>query len=416
MVEAPREDSDIAAFSRRISDLEPVKADAALEELNRYGLTAREAKLAECVCSEDAVVALASPKMMRLLCLALIESRENSLVVILKENISHDAELLHYLSLFFPDNVSVVSDMPPLGPGIRLMEPDVMWICLQTGVLSKHMVGALVFLDFQHYREPAHIYRAIMGLFQDALGRKQPESTRMLAFAEDLRARGVDDLEVTLASLRTPLRLTCLLGTPSRPHSKTIALQVLSVNADWMSFAGEVLSSSDDLHAQLVAITLLERGIVAARDQAREIVRIRLIPELELFLLNTERLLARIKGKIVLDHLQGRTLALTSTLDLQRKIKRWLREVGAPVIDRPDEREHTRRAVLVATMGRIPTLQRFCWDSVVFCDLPFGIACDRLLMNSTCAVALATAPERQKWEDVLALHDDLENLLRRVNV
>ncbi|XP_077537754.1 uncharacterized protein LOC144149902 [Haemaphysalis longicornis] len=223
--------------------------------------------------------------MSRLLCLALIASREHSFVVIPGENLSHDAELLHYLRVFFADSVSVASDTPPLGPGIRLMEPVVMWICLQTGVLKKRMVGALVFLDFQLYREPAHIYHAITGLFQGALGRKQPESTRMLAFAEDLRTRGAEDLEFTLASSRTPLWLTCHLGTPPRPHSKTIALPVLSVDADWVSFAGKVLSSSDDLDGQLVAIAIRERGIVAARDEASEAVGARRIPGLELFLL-----------------------------------------------------------------------------------------------------------------------------------
>ncbi|KAL3211069.1 hypothetical protein MRX96_036643 [Rhipicephalus microplus] len=82
--------------------------------------------------------------------------------------------------------------------------------------------------------------------------------------------------------------------------------------------------------------------------------------------------------------------ALISTVASHRDLRRWLqRQEFVDAVIRLKDVESMPTFVLVATMADTPTLRRYSWDIVVFCDLPFGEKANR-------AVALATEPQSKK--------------------
>lgn len=411
--------ADCRNFSLRLEDLKAVPVEPTLDEFDRYAPSSRESELASLVCRDDCVMSLVSEEARRLLCLAAIRANRPLLTILLGHQISEDKALLDYFRLFFPTEVRAVSSESPLEPttfeDICLVEPDVLRTCLVSGALNKYSIGTLIFLDFQHYLDPRHVYRYVVELYQNELGIKEPASTRLLAFTGNLEVSSVRNLESILKALRTPLRLKCCLGTPARPHSKDIDITIHPLDIDWESVLGYTLSSSDDPDVQEVAATLREGDIVAARKKAEEAAAAKPSRELRQFLLCSHRLMSGMKEKIVLDYARGRTLALTSSVASQQEIKKWLEKSSASVMASPHDEDLTFPAVLVATLADIPTLKEFWWETVVLCDLPFGVSCDPILFVAGRAVALATGPELKKWKDALALHDQLDRLLRRVN-
>lgn len=383
-------EADGADFSRRLEALKPVSCEPTLTDTDKYEPSAREAALAHVVRDKDCVVALASLEMRRLLSVGAIREKMSSLTVILGMRISEDRELVDFLKLFDFGEVSVVTAAAHMPTDtnycICLIEPAVMQACLGSGTLDRHEIGTLIFLDFEHYLNPTHVYRDIIGLYHNAEGMRHPTSTRLLAFTKDLQVSSLENLESALVTLKTPLRLTCYLGTPVRPFTKDIEERIHRV----------------DLPDQ-VAASLQEQGRQAGSSL-----------EAEQILAHTPEVLSGLKSKVP-NFVRGRTLALTSSVALQRQMKEWLQEASATVIEEPHDGDKQPKVVHVATTADIPTLRKYWWDTVVLCDLPFGVSCNRLLYRAHRIVALATEHEWKRWNEALAFHDDLDRLLRRVN-
>lgn len=407
-------------LARRLKALEAVRDQSTLDEYDMYVPSPREAELAARVCVDDCIVALGSDELRRQLCLTVIEAVRPALAVILGHRIGEDDDFLDYLRIFLPVQVRVLSSPSAWSmecfKGVCLMEPGDLWTLLTSGVIRRKDMGVVVFQDFENYLDPCHPYHDITECLLAGRKRKESKPTRVLALTDDLKAGSLDGLELKLKRLRTPLRLTCCLGTPERPHSKGIDVQVHLLRIDWTAEVGKTVSSSDDPDVQEIGTTLREWGIVAARSRAKRTVAAKPRAELQAFLLKSQRILTRLKGEAIVQYLQGRTLALTTTVASQRNIKEWIRNrPSITVIDQPDEVALSLSVVLVATTADVPTLKRYCWDAVILCDLPYGISCDALLASADRKVVLATEIQHKHWKAALELHDDLEALLLRVN-
>lgn len=407
-------------LARRLKALERVRDQSTLDEYDMYVPSPREAELAARVCIEDCIVALGRAELRRQLCLTAIEATRPSLGIILGHRIGEDNDFLDYLRIFLPVQVRVVASPSEWSmecfKGVCLMDPGDMWTLIATGAVRRQDMGVLVFQDFENYLDPCHPYHEIIEFLLAGREKMEPKVTRVLALTDDLKAGSLDSLELKLKRLRTPLKLMCCLGTPERPYSKDIAIHVHLLSIDWTTEVGKTVSSSDDPEAQEIGTTLREWGIVAARTKARRTVAAQPRAELQAFLLKTQRIMTRLKGEAILEYLQGRTLALTTTVASQRNIKEWLRNrPSVTVIDQPDEVALALSVVLVATTADLPTLKRYCWDAVILCDLPFGVSCDPLFASADRKVFLATEIQYKNWKAALELHDDLETLLQRVN-
>ncbi|KAL1473439.1 hypothetical protein MTO96_038671 [Rhipicephalus appendiculatus] len=339
-----------------------------------------------------------------------------------RQRISEEDYFVDYLRLLLPFEILAVPSpysWPRVaGKCVLLVEPEVLWSVLANGVITAAEISVLVMRDFEHYLDPGHAYRKIVPYFHRAPGRNEdsPASTRILALADELQVCSLEALESDLQRLRTLLKLTCCLATPVRPHAREAALEVCFLELDWSAQVGFIVSCSDDPEVQEVGTTLRERGIDAAcclagkRDAANP------RAELQAFLTQCQKLMTKLKGDALLDNAHGRTLALTSTEAFHRDLRRWLqRRESVEVAQRLEDVESMPTFILVATPADIPTLRRYSWDVVVFCDLPFGVHCDVLLEEANRAVALATEPQWKKWKKALELHDDLDMLLLRVN-
>lgn len=85
----------------------------------------------------------------------------------------------------------MVSYAPPLQPGaflnVCLTEPDAIRICLAAGVFNRRSTGVLVFIDFQHYIKPAHIFCSIAELHRNAQAKKDHKTKRLQAVTEVLK-------------------------------------------------------------------------------------------------------------------------------------------------------------------------------------------------------------------------------------
>ncbi|XP_077537212.1 uncharacterized protein LOC144149498 [Haemaphysalis longicornis] len=160
-----------------------------MDELGRCATATREATLAASICRGGRVIALANPVARRLPSLRLGGSQRRRLVVIPGQHIGDHPDLVAFLRHFSASQDSRTPNASTLPPdalgGIRLMEPDVVWANAVSGVLSRRSNAASASHDL--HMNPAHVYTCIVGLYKNASGRKQPESTRLLAFTEDLQ-------------------------------------------------------------------------------------------------------------------------------------------------------------------------------------------------------------------------------------
>ncbi|KAH7956695.1 hypothetical protein HPB52_011801 [Rhipicephalus sanguineus] len=409
-------------FSRCLAELEATRDEPTLNKDDKYVPSPREAELRAIVCSEDCVVALGPPELRRDLCLTVVREKISSLAVILGQRIAEEDYFVDYLRILLPFEICAVpspSSWPRVaGKCVFLVEPDVLWSVLANGVVNATDISVLVMRDFEHYLDPGHAYRKIVPCFQKAPGRNEesPAATWILALADELQVCSLDGLESDLERLRTPLMLACYLATPTRPHAREAALEVCLLELDWSAQVGSIVSCSDDPEVQEVGTTLRERGIIAACCLAKKMDAANPRAELQAFLTHCQKLMTKLKGDALLDNAHGRTLALTSTVTFHRDLRRWLqRRESVELAQRLDDVESMPTFVLVATTADIPTLQRYSWDVVVFCDLPFGVSCDALLEEANRAVALATEPQWKKWKKALELHDDLDTLILRLN-
>lgn len=411
---------DFADFSPRLKALEAVRSEPTLDENDLYVPSPREAELADRVCVEDCVVALANAPLRRQLCLTLIQAIRPALAVIAGQRIGEDEEFLDYLHILLPDEVRVVPSVSSWPgsefKGVCLLEPEVLWSLIENENVKTADIGVLILRDFEHYLDSCHAYRKIVPYLQ--LGQKKGASgaTRLLALADGLQVSSLDALELDLKQLRTPLKITCCLGTPVRPHTTAVTLELCAIETDWESEMGYIVSCSDDPEVQEVGTTLRERGIAAALSHAEELSGAKHRAELQDFLEQSQRMLTSLKGRAILEHVLGRTLVLATTAASQDDLKAWIeKNSSVEVITAPDEAAPELPSVLVATMADMPTVKRHHWNAVILSELPYGVSCDALLTGSDHKVVLATEPEWKSWQEALNLHDDLEKLIHRVN-
>lgn len=411
---------DLADFSPRLKALEAARSKPTLDENDMYVPSPREAELVDRVCAEDCVVALANASLRRQLCLTLIQAIRPALAVIAGEGIGEDEEFLDYLHILLPCEVRVVPSVSAWPgsefKGVCLLEPDVLWSLIDNGGFKTANIGVLVLRDFEHYLDSCHAYRKVVPYLQLGQGKGTSSTTRLLAIADGLRVSSLDALELDLKQLRTPLKITCCLGTPVRPHNRAVALELCAIETDWASEMGYIVSCSDDPEVQEVGTTLRERGIAAALNHAEELSRAKHRAELQDFLQQSQRMLTNLKGRAVLEHVLGRTLVLVTTAASRDDFKAWIQaNTSIEVVAAPDEAPPAQPSVLVATMADMPTLKRHHWNAVILSELPYGVSCDALLTGSDHKVVLATRPEWKSWQEALNLHDDLEKLIQRVN-
>ncbi|XP_075557508.1 uncharacterized protein LOC142589815 [Dermacentor variabilis] len=412
------------AFTKLHRYLEPVRCQPTLGENDLIEPSPRQAELASRVCVQDCVVALGAPETRSQLCVTFLLSLKPSRAAIVGEKICEDGDFLDYLRLFLPLQVRVVSSATAWSredfrDAYLILETDVLWTLLKDGALRASDIDALVLRDFERYLDAGHAYRKILSRFQQLT---EVASTRLLALADGLCAGNLEGLESDLRCLRTPLGLTCRLGTPAAPYAKEVAVELCPLEVDWRSgdddwkWAMDAVSYSECPEVRNVGRTLDEWGISVAYGEALKTFAATPSSELREFLLLSRMALTPLKGCAVLNCVQGRTLALTNTATSMRDLDKWLREEGSvTVIEDPDEVALAWVVVLVATTADMPTLRRYCWDAVVLCDLPFGVSCDALFANADRKVALATEREWQRWTELLDLHDELDKLLLRVN-
>lgn len=411
---------DIVDFSPRLEALEAVRSEPTLDENDLYVPSPREAELADLVCVKDCVVALANAPLRRQLCLTLLQATRPALAVIVGQRIGEDEDFLEYLQILLPDEIRVVPSVSSWPgskfKGVCLLEPDVLWSLIDNEDVKTADIGVLILRDFEHYLDSSHAYRRVVPCLQFGQGKRASSTTRLLALADGLRVSSLDSLELDLKRLRTPLKIACCLGTPVRPYSREVAVELSTIEADWASQVGHVVSCSDDPEVQEVGTTLRERGIAAARNHAEELSRAKQRAELQDFLQQSQRMLTRLKGRAVLDHVLGKTLVLVTTAASQHDLKAWIQNnTSVEVIAAPDEDAPARSSVLVATMADMPTLKLHQWNTVILSELPYGVSCDALLTGPGHKVVLATEPEWKSWQEALNLHDDLEKLIQRVN-
>lgn len=414
-----RESRDHKEFSRRLKSLRPVQHQPTLNEADRCKLSRREAEVLDCVRVENCVVALATVQLQRQLCLTAINAARWQRAVILGERISEDDDFFTALEALLPVDVRVLrsaSSSEDSLDGVYLMEPDLFVTFLDDGIPWTSDAPLLILRDFEHYLDPTHPYRKVIASFQESRDRKVSPATRLLAVVEKLDVCGLDALESDLSRLRTPLKLTCCLGTPTRPYAKDIDIEVSLIRMRHRSLDTGRFSWLDERKLQAVGATLRGCGVVAARCQAQRIVAGRPPAELRDFLRQCKRLLIEAKAKAVTECVQGRSVALVSTVASQRALKNKIRaQKSVALITSPRNTALDSPAVLVATMADVPTLERYFWDAVLLCDAPAGVDCDELFRNAHHKIAVATEPEWMSWEQALELHDDLEEVVRRVN-
>lgn len=411
-------------FPKLLRYLEPVRRQPTLDENDLIEPSPRQLDLASRVCVQDCVVALGTPEMRSQLCVTFLLSLKASRAAIVGEKICEDGDFLDYLRLFLPVQVRVVSSATAWSredfqDAYLIVEPDVLWTLLKDGALGASDVDALVLRDFERYLDTDHAYRKVLSCFQQPAA---ASSTRLLALADGLYVGSLGGLESDLRCLRTPLRLTCHLGTPAVPYAKEVAVELCPLEVDWRSgdddwkWAMDVVICSECPEVRDVGTALNEWGISVAYGEALKTFAVTPRSELREFLRLIRMVLTPLKGYAVLNYVQGRTLALTNTASSMRDLDKWLREEGSvTVIEEPDEVALAWVVVLVATTADMPTLRRYCWDAVVLCDLPFGVSCDALFANADRKVALATEREWKRWTELLDLHDELDKLLLRVN-
>ncbi|KAK8758146.1 hypothetical protein V5799_004229 [Amblyomma americanum] len=414
-----RKSRDHKEFSRRLKSLIPVQHEPTLNSGDRCKASQREAELLERVRVEDCVVALATVQLQRQLFLAAISAARSQRVVILGERIFDDDDFSTPPDALLPADVRVshsASRSSDSLDGVCLMEPDLFATCLSDGISWTNDIPLVIIRDFQHYLDPSHAYRKIITSFIESRQRKAPSTTRLLAVVENLDVCGTDTLESELRRLRTPLNLTCYLGTPARPYAKDVVIEVRLVRLRHHSLDTGNLPWLDERKMQSVGATLRESGIMTARRQAQKIVAGRPPAELRDLLSQYKRLLIEAKAKAVVECVQGRSVALVSTVDSLIALKHEIRaqrsvaligDIRNAAVDAP--------AVLVATMADVPTLEGYFWDAVLLCDVPAGVDCDELFRNSHRKIAVATEPEWMSWEQALQLYDNLEEVLQRVN-
>ncbi|KAH6934589.1 hypothetical protein HPB50_025497 [Hyalomma asiaticum] len=337
-------------FSQCLAELEPTRGEPTLHEDDKYEPSPREADLTTRVCTEDSVIALGPPELRRHLCLTAIREKLSSLAVVAGQRIAEDDYFVDYLRILLPFEIRIV---PSASSWPR---------ATANGIASAAEISVLVLRDFEHYLDPGHAYRRIVPCFQKASARSGDSSaTRMLALAEELQICSLDGLERDLERLRTPLKLTCLLATPVRPHARDAALEVCFLELDWSAQVGCIVSCSDVPEMQEVGKTLRERGIAKRMDASNP------RPELQEFLAQCQELLTKLKVDAVMENAQGKTLALTSTIASHRNLKRWIeRRQSAEVAQKIEDVESMPTFVLVATTADIPALQRCNWDVVSF--------------------------------------------------
>lgn len=391
-----------------------------LDENDAIEPSPREAQLVSRTYEEDCIVALGTPQLRRHLCVAFVLALKPPGAFIVGQHIGEDKDFLEYLRLFFPEDVWVIGSTASWSrealTGVCIVKPDVLCSLIADDVLKTADIRALVLRDFQHYLDTSHAYHNIVCRFQQA-----PGSTRILALADELRASSVDGLESDLKRLRTPLKLACHLGTPVRPYTKEATLEYCLIELDWLfqsdwKCASDILSWSDDPVVQEVGFTLRERGILPAFDHAKKAIAAHACVELNDFLLMSREKIARLKGSAITAYAQGRTLALTTTVEALRDIRDYLRfHSSLTVIEGPDDVALASSVVLVATTADMPTLRRYYWDAIVLCNLPVGVSCDALFANADCKALLATPDEWTRWNVLLEVHDELDMLLLRVN-
>ncbi|KAK8762718.1 hypothetical protein V5799_026015 [Amblyomma americanum] len=412
------ESRDRNEFSWRLESLRPVQRQPTLNADDRYKLSQREADLLDRVRFEDCVVALATVQLQRQLFLAAIYAERSQRAVIIGERISED-DFCTALETFLPVNVHVLHSASCFRDsldGVYVMEPDVFVSFLEDGIPWTNDIPLVIIRDFQHYLDPNHPYRKIIASFQKSRRQKAPSTSRLLAVVETLDACDLHDLESQLKTLRTPLNLTCCLGTSARPYAKDVVIEVRPVHLRPHSLDTGKLPWLDERIIQSVGATLRECGIMAARRQALKIVAGRPRAELRDFIAHGKRLLIEAKAKAIAEYVQGRSVALVSTVVSQIALEDEIRaqrsvavigDIRYAAVDSP--------AVLVAAMADVPTLAGYFWDAVLLCDAPARVDCDELLRNAHRKIAVATEPEWMIWEQDLELYDGVEEVLQRVN-
>ncbi|KAK8755820.1 hypothetical protein V5799_001479 [Amblyomma americanum] len=412
--------AEFTDFLVRLESLRPAPRQPTPDADGLYDLNTRESELASRVRVEDCVVALATEELKRNLCIDVIQAAKPQRALILGECIYEDQLLLGSLqkSLAVPVHVLRSSCCWSWDgfEGVYLMEPEAFMDFLAEGLTWTSYVPVLILRDFQHYLDPWHPYRKIVLLFQDCRERKASTTMRLLAIVDKLEVCHLDALESELKKLRTPLSLTCCLGTPSRPHSKDVVVEIRPIGLR-QRFTDEGEIGCTGKHCiQDIETTLLGRGIAATRHRADDMVFCSPQKDVRNFLSQFGRQLMEVKGKALLDCVEGRSLALVSTAASQRTLKDVIyAQESVAIIEKPDDDAPEAPTVLIATMRDVPTLAVYRWDAVLLCDLPFGVACDALFRNARRRIALATKFEWKTWLQALELHDDLEVLLKRVN-
>ncbi|KAK8766091.1 hypothetical protein V5799_007127 [Amblyomma americanum] len=413
------ESRDRNEFSWRLKSLRPLQRQPTLNFEDRYKLSRREAELLDRVRFEDCVVALATVQLQRQLFLAAIYAERSQRAVIIGERISEDDDFCTSLDALLPVDVHVLhsaSRSRDSLDGVYLAEPDLFATCLDDGISWTNDIPLVIIRDFQRYLDPNHPYRKIIASFIESRRRKASSKTRLLAVVEKLDVCDLETLESKLKSLRTPLNLTCFLGTSARPYVKDVVIEVRLVRLHHHSLDTGKLPWLDEWKLQSVGAALREWGIMTARSQAQKVVAGRPPAELRDFLSQYKRLLIKAKAKAVLDCVQGRSVALVSTIASRIALKHAIRaQKSGALIGDPRNAAIDSPAVFVATMADVSTLAGYFWNAVLLCDVPAGVDCDELFRNAHRKIAVATEPEWMSWEQTLKLYDDVEEVLQRVN-
>ncbi|KAH6942134.1 hypothetical protein HPB50_001430 [Hyalomma asiaticum] len=418
-------------FSLRTAPHRLGQCGPAIDEEVGYGTSPLEAELAERVCVQDCMVALVRDDQRHRICIKAIRAAGHQRVAVLGERIGEDIQLHCFLQALLP-----YSDVRAIGQstssrsfrtmfeGVRLLEPELFLECVARGLRpSKDTFGLVVLLGFERYLDPSHPYRKIITVINDCrkwdIRELSRNKMRVLAIAGVLEVSDLYALESQLMELRTPMRLTCCVGTVSRPYSLERRVQVheLHLGRRYLDL-GETarLFNTDEVNG--LGSNLRERGMLAALFPPEETVAAHLGAIIDQPASQHLARLAALKADAVLECCRGRTLALmTSGQCLLEVKKNIMREQTVPVYERvvPTDVDPETSVVIVATTSDLSTLARYSWDMVVLCDLPYGVACDALLSRASSVVALATEQEWRKWEETLRLHDELQLLLQRVN-
>ncbi|XP_037571986.2 uncharacterized protein LOC119454046 [Dermacentor silvarum] len=334
-------------FARRIALLRPVRCEPTInEDDERYEPTPREVELTERVCLQDCLVALATARLRRHLCVSVIKAEGPQRVLILGERIGEDDDFFGFLQILLPADVRVVRRPTScwsraMFEGVRLVEPDVFVEFVSRGLRpSSDMFGVVILLDFQHYLEPEHPYRKIVTVIQNCREEERQVSSdcrmRLLALVSKLDVSSLDSLESKLKVLRTPMKLTCCLGTTGRPHSKEREIQVRKLHLDRRTLdptGTAPFFDADEVNE--LGKTLRDHGLLAMHFQAEKIVAARPRPVPRDFFSQCRSQLAALKTTAVLECCRGRTLALVTSTRSLRDLKEHIRRDGSvPLVEK----------------------------------------------------------------------------------